>query len=80
MIKYKDIVKGHRTIHTFVNEELAQKSGTLERNFTQAFKDWYIRVKSWSPSLFMENCNAWWWKPAMRTQCPGVIFPEDNDK
>lgn len=80
MIKYKDIIKGHRTIHTFVNEELAQKSGMFERKFSKAFKKWYIRVKSWSTTLFYEDHNAWWWKPAMRIQCPGVIFPKDYDK
>lgn len=80
MIIRKDIFNGKRTIRTFVDEDLVKKSGTLERNFTQAFRDWYIRVKSWSPTLSMENCNAWWWKPAMRIRCPGVIFPEDNAK
>lgn len=80
MITRKNILKGNRTIRTFVDEDLVQKSGTFKRNFTQAFKDWYIRVKSWSTSLFMENRNAWWWKPAMRIQCPGVIFPKDDDK
>lgn len=80
MITCKNILKGNRTIRTFVDEDLVQKSGMFKRNFTQAFKDWYIRVKSWSPFLFMENRNAWWWKPAMRIQCPGVIFPEDNSK
>lgn len=80
MITHKNILKGNRTIRTFVDEDLVKKAGTFERNFTQAFKDWYIRVKSWSTSLSMENRNAWWWKPAMRTQCPGVIFPEDKAK
>ena len=80
MIIRKDIFNCKRTIRTFVDEDLVKKSGTFKRNFSQAFKDWYIWVKSWSPTLSSENGNAWWWKPAMRTRYPGVIFPEDNDK